>query len=157
MEKHGGTEPRGRRDSHRSITRLIAFVVPAAAACVIEPGTVKTPDEKTVDAVPYVRRYTVACDTRSPRGFGAGFHDPRNGGECWACPNTNPERTWSAVTAPDACATKAVLGIGAKVASAKYLGPYDDCPRGDVKGGGYCSYCPPGSAWNAQHGVCVKP
>ena len=139
----------------KSLFLIAPLALVASAACVIEPGSIETPPE-AANVVPLRTRYQVACETRSPAGFGAGFHDPRNDGECWACPNSNPIRTWSAVNQADACATRSVAGIGAQVAAAKYLGPYGRCPDGDVQQGGVCLYCPAGSAWNSGHRACVK-
>ena len=119
MKNPGATKPvRGRCSRRPAAWLIVTVALPATAACVIEPGTIQPPQaEQQVTTVPLRMRYSVDCGTRSPAGYGAGFDDPRNGGECWACPNSNPVRTWSAVTASDACATRAVLGIGAQVAA----------------------------------------
>jgi hypothetical protein len=162
MTQARAAETSGLSQSRRRIIALIvAAALPATAACltvtVPEAETAPTPPPAPkVTTVPLVARYTVNCETRSPSGYGAAFHDPRSGGECWACPNSNPIRTWSPVTAGDACATRSVAGIGAKATRARYLGPYDKCPNGDVQVRGSCSYCPAGSAWSQTHGACVK-
>lgn len=155
---------RGAAEASRSRSRAVAWLVagaalPAMVACATGTGSVRPPGPgggPAAQIVPLVRRYPLACESRSPGDFGAGFRDPRNGGECWACPHSNPIRTWSPVTAHDACATKSVLGINAKVARARYLGPYGKCPRGDVEAEGTCSYCPQGSSWSAPRGGCVR-
>lgn len=133
---------------------IVTVALLVMTACVIEPGTIQPPGE-SVTTVPLVRRYPLACESRSPAGYGAGFGDPRNGGECWACPNSNPVRTWAAVNEWNACATKSVLGIAAQAVSAQHLGPHGSCPQGDVQVQGNCSYCPSGSAWSSEHSACV--
>ncbi|HUF08298.1 MAG TPA: tectonin domain-containing protein, partial [Rhodothermales bacterium] len=71
------------------------------------------------------------------------FHDPRNGGECWSCPD-GYIRNVSAVFAEDAC-WKAV-GEDLQPAT-RGANPVSSCPSGsfhDPRNGGECWSCPSG-------------
>lgn len=70
------------------------------------------------------------------------FFDPRNGGECWACPS-GYVRTLEPVTAERACAANLLWGPWSR---ASYKGK-ESCDRGfkDPIDGGTCWSCPSGA------------
>lgn len=73
---------------------------------------------------------------------GSEFRDPRNGGECWSCPNEHPRRTANAVTDDKACASKAI--VAETLSAASYKSKFA-CPAGqflDLRNGGECWSCP---------------
>jgi hypothetical protein len=75
---------------------------------------------------------------------GGTFFDPRNGGECWECPDSFPRRTAYAVTDDKACATKNVIGEKLRSATYKYKSGCTGSAFFDPRNGGECWACPSG-------------
>lgn len=90
-----------------------------------------------------ISQATMVGSSSCALAFPGSFFDPRNGGECWSCP-AGYNRTWSAVTADDAC-SQSIFG---PVARATLHGPGGmACPSGaffDPINGGECWSCPSG-------------
>lgn len=84
---------------------------------------------------------TRAISHGKPKTCGAGmFQDPRNGGECWSCPQ-GANRTLAPVTANNACEVP-----GREDLVKAQLKSHVTCPPGqifDFKNGGTCWKCPP--------------
>ena len=93
-----------------------------------------------------------ACDGKDE------FWDPINGGTCWSCPSSHPNRTANPVDGSAACSSPAI-----KTAKAKFV-TSTSCGKGqfrDPRKGGECWSCPDGynrtaSAVTAKD-ACIRP
>lgn len=85
-----------------------------------------------------------------PCGAKNAFEDPRNGGECWACPD-NYERTVFPVTGSNACVKQNVLFEKAIKKSEGGCFAFDPKAFWDPVDGGTCWVCPSGYTRGVSH------
>jgi hypothetical protein len=90
------------------------------------------------------------------RCTGSQFFDPRNGGECWSCPGSEPRRTLYPVTDARACASKEILGETLSPATFRSKSVPFACPAGqfwDPRNGGECWACPASHPYRTMDAV----
>ena len=136
----------------RAIRAIAVFsAVLLLGACVVQqpphrtgpgPGVTPTPMPAPVREP----RFTPAryAGPHSCKRYGKrAFFDPREGGQCWKCPRSHPQRTILSVTGKRACQARGtIIGVGG--VRAKYMGKR--CPDGAFKqpGAQRCYQCPTG-------------